>query len=385
MKKIITIVGTRPDAIKLIPIHQALIAHGFKSVLCATYQHDDLLEQVFKIFNVKPDIKLSIMRHNQDLFHVTTEALNGLKDIYVAEQPDLVIVQGDTTTAFCAALAAFYKQIPIAHVEAGLRTGNFSAPYPEEMNRCFISLIATYHFAPTALNFANLLKEGINPSRVFLTGNTGIDALFRMENAIRQNHIAIDSHIEKLVSQIKQENKKLVLLTAHRRESFHGGLEEAFIGIRKFLEQHHDVVVISPVHPNPNVTKAIEASNLLNSKNVILTKPLTYQDLVFLELSSDWVITDSGGIQEEAMSLGKKVIILRTTTERLEGIWEGCAYLAGTDQNKIIELMEKFYFEKGDSKRSTTYGDGSASNRIVKLLQTLFDNKTDSHNMEIIE
>lgn len=371
MKKIITVVGTRPDAIKLLPVHQALKKVGFQSLLCATFQHDHLLTQVLKLFKVTPDFQLSIMKKGQDLFDITINALTHLKEVYDCVNPDLVIVQGDTTTSMSAALSAFYKKIPVAHVEAGLRTGNRYAPYPEEINRKFITPIASYHFAPTSLAVANLLAEGVDRSTIFLTGNTGIDSLFWADKQCKEDVSLINENLRKKIKTCQQSGQKIVLLTVHRRESFGEGLKNIFQAIKNFLSRFVDVVVMYPVHPNPYVQQAIEESEFNKSHQVILLPPLDYQEIVYLMNASSWIATDSGGIQEEGVSLGKRVIVLRRTTERLEGVWMGGAKLAGTEMSAIEYLMEESYNLKGtqEASRSSVYGNGYASLYIAEILK----------------
>jgi UDP-N-acetylglucosamine 2-epimerase len=275
-----------------------------------------------------------------------------------------------------SALAAFYLQIPVAHIEAGLRTGNIHAPFPEEMNRKVVGQIATYHFAPTAFSTANLLAEGVSRHNVFCTGNTIVDALNLIKEKIETHELEIDPELKSQISACK----KIVLLTAHRRESFTGGLLRIFTSMKKFAQQHRDVTIFFPVHPNPNVQQAVTESNLAQEPNVKLLKPLNYKDLVYLLLHANWIASDSGGIQEEAVSLGKKVLVLRDITERWEGVWEGSEILVGTNPDLISKHMEELYLENDTSlKPSTIYGDGLACKRIVTILKTYFKNKATTH------
>ena len=377
MKPILLVVGTRPGAIKSIPLYQALKKTTIPTFLCATFQHDELLQQVFDIFRITPDISLKIMKKDQDLFHITTSVLEKMRDVYLKIDPELVLVHGDTATAFASALAAFYLKIPVGHLEAGLRTGNIYAPFPEEVCRKYISTIASYHFAPTSLNVGNLLAEGIARDTVFCTGNIIVDALEWIQQEIESGAIALNPIVTQKVLACKQNGKKLILLTAHRRESFDGGLLRIFNSIKKFAQQHDDLFIFYPVHPNPNVQAALEQAKLHEVPSIYLSQALAYQDLIYLILSSAWVMTDSGGIQEEAMSIGKKVIILRDVTERIEGVWEGLGMLAGTDENLITKYMSEFYLlPNTDAQATTIYGDGKASARIVSILKTkLLQNK----------
>ncbi|MCK4517489.1 UDP-N-acetylglucosamine 2-epimerase (non-hydrolyzing), partial [Candidatus Babeliales bacterium] len=369
-KPIIIVIGTRAEAIKLIPLYLELQQAGHFVLLCATSQHAELLQQVCDIFNVTPDFNLDIMKANQDLFYLTQTVLEKTKQVYLQTNPSLVIVQGDTTTTMASALAAFYLHIPIAHVEAGLRTGNINTPFPEEMNRKVVGQIATYHFAPTPFSTANLLSEGVNRNNVFCTGNTIIDALALIQEKIKNKLVSIDEKLKKQIASCKENKQKIVLLTAHRRESFGGGLLRVFESMKLFAQRHKDVAIFFPAHPNPNVQQAIKESNIKDEANIILLKSLLYKDLVYLLTQSNWVASDSGGIQEEAVSLGKKILVLRDVTERMEGVWEGTEILVGTNQELIMQNMEKLYQEKKiKTHTSSVYGDGHACNRIVRILE----------------
>ena len=376
-KPIIIIVGTRAEAIKLLPLYLELLQEKVSVFLCATSQHADLLDQVCKIFNVVPDFKLNIMKKDQDLFYLTKEILEKTKEVFLQTNPSMVIVHGDTTTTFASALSAFYLNIPVAHVEAGLRTGNMRRPFPEEMNRKAVGQIASYHFAPTALATANLLAEGVDRKNIFCTGNTVIDAVLTIKEKIEKKKINVDKNIKDLVEKNKQENKKIVLLTAHRRESFNGGLLRIFKSIKKFAQKHRDVAIFFPVHPNPNVQQAIDESELKFEKNIFLLPPLTYPDLVYLLMNSDWVASDSGGIQEEAVALGKPILVLRDVTERLEGAWNGSTILVGTNPELITKEMENFYsnhtprigWNDSTCRGNLVYGDGTACKQITAILK----------------
>jgi UDP-N-acetylglucosamine 2-epimerase (non-hydrolysing) len=367
---IVLVVGTRAEAIKLIPLYFELKKEKIPTILCATDQHLDMLKDVFSVFNVTPDFSFNIMKQNQDLFHVTTSVLEKTKSLYQKIKPSLVIVHGDTTTSMSAALSAFYLHIPIAHVEAGLRTGNMQSPFPEEMNRKVIGQIANYHFAPTAFATANLLAEGVARENVFCTGNPVVDALHWIKEKIINKTIQTDPTLQQLVAQCKQKKQKMMLLTAHRRESFNGGLLRIFNSIKQFAITHPDVYIFYPTHPNPNVQKAKDESGITKLKNVFTTKQILYKDLIYLLMNVDWIATDSGGIQEEAVSIGKKVIALRDCTERMEGVWEGSEVLVGTNEQKILQTLEQFYNDQTTTfSLSTVYGDGKSCSRMVSILK----------------
>lgn len=368
-RPIVVLVGTRPEALKLLLLHKKLQAEGFPSLLCSTEQHSDMLHQVFKIFNTRPDISLGIMKPNQDLIDITSSVLIKFKEVLITLNPKLIIVQGDTSSAFAAALSAFYLKIPIAHVEAGLRSGNMHAPYPEELNRTIISKIADYNFAPTALNCANLLNEGVVREKIFCTGNTIVDSLFWIKNKISSGQIKVDKNLVEKVEECKKLNKKIAVLTAHRRESFGGGLLQIFKCIKKFAQNHKDLFIFYTLHPNPNVLKEFEKSGLGELENIFVSNPMEYTEIVYLLTNASFVITDSGGIQEEAMSLGKRVIILRDVTERVEGIWEGLGRLVGTDELLINEGLQAFYSDDFQSKASTIFGDGKSVEQICNILK----------------
>ncbi len=366
---IVIVVGTRAEAIKLIPLYLSLKNQNIFVLLCATFQHSEMLNQVFKLFNVVPDFDLNVMKNDQDLFYLNSVILEKTKDVYLKTNPRLVLVHGDTTTTMAAAMAAFYLHIPIGHVEAGLRTGNMNSPFPEEMNRKIVGQIATYHFAPTAFSVANLLSEGVKRENVFCTGNTIVDALNFIKNEIKTNSVEIDKDIFKIVQECKQKKQKIVLLTAHRRESFNGGLLRIFKTIKRFALLYEDVSIIYPVHPNPNVLRAVDESGIKNIKNVYSCSALSYKDLIYILMNSDFVATDSGGIQEEAVSLGKPVLVLRDITERWEGVWQGCEKLVGTNEKLIWQGMEEFYKNNVKHYPSNIYGDGQACSKIVTILK----------------
>ena len=376
MKKVMIVVGTRPAAIKLIPVYFALQKKGIPTVLCATFQHDELLQQVFDIFGVTPDFSLNVMRKNQDLFYLNQQVLEKVGNVIREIDPELVIVQGDTITAYASAMAAFYLKKPIAHVEAGLRTGDKNAPYPEEAFRVGISNIADFHFAPTSLNVGNLLSERVNRNTVFCTGNTIVDALKWVQEKIYSGDILVDESIKEKVALCKKRRQKIVLLTAHRRESFDGGIARICSTVKRFALDYPDVNFIYPAHPNPNVQQAIEQSGIKDIENIDVIAPVIYKDLIYLILSSDWVMTDSGGIQEETISIGKKVLVLRDVTERIEGIWEGLGVLVGTDEQRILREMEKLYtMKRWTVQPKNVYGDGTAGQRIATIVYEAMKNK----------
>lgn len=366
--KMLTVIGTRPDAIKLLPVHFAAREIGIESVLCATAQHIGMLNQVLDIFGAKPDFNLGIMQAGQDLFYLTNTILTKIKEVCLLVKPDLIMVQGDTTTAFAASLAAFYLKIPLGHVEAGLRTGCLQAPYPEEMNRRFIAMVATYHFAATSLNVANLLAEGVDRKNIVLTGNTVVDALHMTMAKIKNGDLLISPHILGLIKRLRAAGKRIVLLTAHRRESFNGGLHNIFRAVQGVAKAFSDIAFLYPKHPNPHVQRAVDETGFAQTPEVYFLDPLSYGDLVYCLLESAWVVTDSGGIQEEALSLGKYVVVLRKLTERVEGVWAGMAHLAGTDEATITRVMFFIHAIKHKFSISNIYGDGQASKKIASFI-----------------
>lgn len=366
---IVLIIGTRPEGIKMIPLYFAFKRLQIPIVLCSTDQHSDLLKEVYDLFGVVPDYQLDIMKPNQDLFYITEMTLQKLKIFFNKINPRLVLVQGDTTSSMTAALAAFYMNIPIGHVEAGLRTADINSPYPEEMNRRFISMVATYHFAPTALNVGNLLSEGIKRENIFCTGNTVVDALRIIKEQIANKEIALNENVMSVVQQCKLENKKIVLLTVHRRESFNGGIVRILTAIKEFALKNPEIFFFYPSHPNPNVLDAIDKVGIAKVPSLFLCRPLQYKDLVYLLINSDWVATDSGGIQEEAVSLGKPVLVLRDKTERIEGLWTDLATLVGTNHDAIIKAMNQCMHQSYlPTKASSIYGTGYAADMIAKII-----------------
>jgi len=368
--KIFIVFGTRPEAIKLAPLIKEFqnYPNDFELKICVTGQHRELLDQVLDFFNIKPDFDLNLMKSNQTLFDICVEGLRGLEGILENYNPDLVVVQGDTTTAFIGALAGFYKKIKIAHIEAGLRSGNKLSPYPEEINRVLISHLADFHFAPTQNAAKNLVNENIRKN-IWIVGNTVIDALFLGLKIIEQQN---EDNYRNFFSFL-DFSKKIVLVTGHRRESFGKPFENICIALKQIAERYEDVEIVYPVHLNPNVRKPVYEI-LQDVGKVHLIEPLAYPYFIWLMKNSYLVLTDSGGIQEEAPSLGKPVLVMRDVTERLEGIKAGTAKLVGTDQQKIInevsELLTSEKLYKKVAKRNNPYGDGTASKRIKdKILE----------------
>ncbi len=383
MKKIMLVFGTRPEAIKMAPLVKEFQKYPeeFTTLVCVTGQHRQMLDQVLDLFEIVPDYDLNIMKQGQDLYDVTARVLTGMRDVLKGTQPDVVLVHGDTTTSTAAALAAFYQQIPVGHVEAGLRTHNIYSPWPEEMNRQITGRIATYDFAPTPLSRENLLNEGVDKAKITVTGNTVIDALYMVVDKIKSN-----TELDKDLSGILREagydvarldnGRRLVLITGHRRENFGDGFISMCKAIKSLTQKYPDVDFVYPMHLNPNVRKPIHevfGEDLNGLGNMFFIEPLEYLSFVYLMEKSDIVLTDSGGIQEEAPGLGKPVLVMRDTTERPEALSAGTVRLVGTDYDKIVDEVsmllddEKHYEEM--SKAVNPYGDGMASKRIVDTLK----------------
>ena len=382
MKTILLVFGTRPESIKMAPLVKEFQKNtkDFKTLVCVTGQHREMLDQVLHIFSIKPDYDLNIMKQGQDLYDVTSRVLLGMRDVLKKVQPDVVLVHGDTTTSTAAALAAFYQQIPVGHVEAGLRTHNIYSPWPEEMNRQITGRIATYHFAPTSLSKQNLLAENIKEEAVTVTGNTVIDALYMVVDKIK-NDKELDAELEDTLKtsgyDIKRlkNGKKLVLITGHRRENFGDGFMSMCRAIQTLTKKYPDVDFVYPMHLNPNVRKPIHeiwGEDLSNLCNMFFIEPLEYLSFVYLMEKSSIVLTDSGGIQEEAPGLGKPVLVMRDTTERPEALKAGTVKLVGTDYDKIVtevsSLLDNQMYYDEMSKAVNPYGDGKACERIVGLL-----------------
>lgn len=368
--KVLFVFGTRPEAIKLAPVVRELSARAdFECRICVTGQHREMLAQVLDLFNLHPDWDLGLMRPNQDLAYLTGAALSGIGEVLGAFQPDRVVVQGDTTTTFAGALAAFYHRIPVAHVEAGLRTDNIYSPWPEEVNRRLVTHIADLHFAPTPRARDNLLREGIGGERIVVTGNTGVDALLWV-SALLDRQPELRSRFEAVLP-THFAGRRVILMTGHRRESFAGGLIR-ICGAMERIAARSDVAIVFPVHRNPNVRRAIEP--LRGHANVLLVEPVDYPELVFLLKRCYFVVTDSGGIQEEAPSFGKPVLVTRDTTERPEAMELGLARLVGTDERRLFSEMSALLDDpvafSQMSRIANPYGDGCASYRIAQRLAT---------------
>ena len=383
MKKMMLVFGTRPEAIKMAPLVTEFQKYNeeFETIVCVTGQHREMLDQVLTLFEIKPDYDLNIMKQGQDLYDVTARVLVGMRDVLNKARPDVVLVHGDTTTSTAAALAAFYQQIPVGHVEAGLRTHNIYSPWPEEMNRQITGRIATYHFAPTLLSKQNLLAEGVKEEQIYVTGNTVIDALHMVVDKIKKNK-ELDTKLEGLLKQAGYDvnrlvrEKKLVLITGHRRENFGDGFIHMCTAIKDLTQKYPDVDFVYPMHLNPNVRKPIHevfGEDLSNWGNMFFIEPLEYLSFVYLMEKSTIVLTDSGGIQEEAPGLGKPVLVMRDTTERPEALKAGTVKLVGTNYDKIVVevstlLDNQEYYEKM-SKAVNPYGDGMACGRIINILE----------------
>lgn len=383
MKKILLVFGTRPEAIKMAPLIKEFQNHPdqFETIVCVTGQHRQMLDQVLDLFEITPDYDLNIMKQGQDLYDVTARVLTGMRDVLKEAQPDVVLVHGDTTTSTAAALAAFYQQIPVGHVEAGLRTHNIYSPWPEEMNRQITGRIATYHFAPTPLSKKNLLQEDVAEEKITVTGNTVIDALYMVVDKIKQNEtlkaelktqlVLAGYNVDRL-----KKGKKLVLITGHRRENFGEGFISMCKAIKHLIEKYPYVDFVYPMHMNPNVRKPIHevfGENLEGLGNIFFIEPLEYLSFVYLMEKSNIVLTDSGGIQEEAPGLGKPVLVMRDTTERPEALSAGTVKLVGVDYIKIVNEVSLLLEDKDHYKKMSSavnpYGDGKACMRIIEKLK----------------
>ncbi|NKE72129.1 non-hydrolyzing UDP-N-acetylglucosamine 2-epimerase [Candidatus Manganitrophus noduliformans] len=370
-KKIIVLAGTRPEAIKLAPIILELKKNAdlFEAVICASGQHNEMLCQALSDFEIVPDMNLSVMRSGQSLAGVTARLFEAIDHLLESERPDWILVQGDTTTAMVGALCSFYRRVKIGHVEAGLRSHNRWAPFPEEVNRRVAGMVADRHFAPTDRAKRNLLSEGVAESDILVTGNTVVDALLWMIERVRREQPSLSAEVLKALS----NGKRMVLVTGHRRESFGPGFEQICLAIRTLAEMYRDVVFIYPVHLNPNVQEPV--MRLLGKvERVLLTAPLTYKPFVWLMDRSALILTDSGGIQEEAPSLGKPVLVMRKVTERPEGVEAGTSRLVGTDRDQIVEGVTSALKSLGESRSVplpyNPYGDGLAAQRIVQALRS---------------
>jgi UDP-N-acetylglucosamine 2-epimerase (non-hydrolysing) len=387
-KRVMLVFGTRPEAIKVAPLVKAFQqqAEQFETIVCVTGQHREMLDQVLRLFEIVPNYDLNIMKPGQDLYDITARVLTGLRDVYKEAKPDLVFVHGDTTTSMAAALAAFYQQIPVAHIEAGLRTYNIYSPWPEEMNRQITSRIATYNLAPTPLSKQNLLKEGIQEESITVTGNTVIDALYLVVNKIKQDASLAGELQQQLKTagydtQQLNGGKKLVLITGHRRENFGEGFINMCNAIKTLTEKYPEVDFVYPMHLNPNVRKPIleifgeaAVSGTKNdNQNIFFIEPLDYLPFVYLMEQSTLVLTDSGGIQEEAPGLGKPVLVMRDTTERPEAVDAGTVKLVGTNYHLIVtevsRLLDNETYYNSMAQANNPYGDGLACKRIVEFVK----------------
>ena len=379
MKKVMLVFGTRPEAIKMAPLVKEFQKYPeqFKTIVCVTGQHRQMLDQVLGLFEITPDYDLDIMKQGQDLYDVTSRVLVGLRDVLKEAQPDVVLVHGDTTTSTASALAAFYQQIPVGHVEAGLRTHNIYSPWPEEMNRQITGRIAAYNFAPTPLSKSNLLREAVDEKSITVTGNTVIDALYWVVNKIKEDK-SLSDELKGILSTSGYDverlsgGKKLVLITGHRRENFGDGFISMCTAIKDLTQKYSDVDFVYPMHLNPNVRKPIHevfGEDLSNLGNMFFIEPLEYLSFVYLMEKSTVVLTDSGGIQEEAPGLGKPVLVMRDTTERPEALEAGTVKLVGTSYDKIVDevsaLLDNQEYYDAMSKAVNPYGDGKGCERIV--------------------
>lgn len=387
-KRVMLVFGTRPEAIKVAPLVKAFQKQTdrFETIVCVTGQHREMLDQVLRLFEIIPDYDLDIMKQGQDLYDVTTRVLTGLRDVYQKAKPDVVFVHGDTTTSMAAALAAFYQQIPVAHIEAGLRTHNIYSPWPEEMNRQITSRIAAYNLAPTPLSKQNLLREGVKEETITVTGNTVIDALYIVVEKIKQD-ASLSGQLQEQLKKAGYDTarlnngKKLVLITGHRRENFGEGFLNMCNAIKTLTEKYPEVDFVYPMHLNPNVRKPIleifgeetVSGTNCDNRNIFFIEPLEYLPFVFLMEQSTLVLTDSGGIQEEAPGLGKPVLVMRDTTERPEAVDAGTVKLVGTNYDLIVKevsnLLDDESYYNSMAQANNPYGDGLACNRIIDFIK----------------
>lgn len=369
--KVLTVFGTRPEAIKMAPLVHALAQDDkIEARLCVTAQHREMLDQVLQLFAIVPDYDLNIMRPGQGLTEIASRILEGLKAVFNEFTPDVVLVHGDTTTTFAASLAAFYHRIPVGHVEAGLRTGNLYSPWPEEANRTLTGHLASYHFTPTETARQNLLRENLPAARMFVTGNTVIDALFWVRDRVLSDNALRNSLAARYP--FLDASKKMILVTGHRRESFGGGFERICSALEEIAHRHPDAQIVYPVHLNPNVSEPVNRI-LRDIDNIVLIEPQEYLSFVYLMLRSWMILTDSGGIQEEAPSLGKPVLVMRDTTERPEAVEAGTVRLVGTDVKKIVSEVTRLLMDEeayqSMNRAHNPYGDGLACQRIVQALK----------------
>ena len=385
MRKVMLVFGTRPEAIKMAPLVKVFeqYSEDFETIVCVTGQHREMLDQVLRLFDITPDYDLNIMKQGQDLYDVTSRVLLGMRDVLREAQPDVVLVHGDTTTSTAAALAAFYQQVPVGHVEAGLRTHNIYSPWPEEMNRQITGRIATYNFSPTPLSRRNLLEEKVSEQSIIVTGNTVIDALYWVVDKIKSNE-TLSEELKATLSAAGyntdrlNDQRKLVLITGHRRENFGDGFIHMCTAIRDLAQKYSDVDFVYPMHLNPNVRKPIHqvfGEDLSGLGNMFFIEPLEYLSFVYLMEKATLVLTDSGGIQEEAPGLGKPVLVMRDTTERPEALEAGTVKLVGTDYDKIMcevsRLLDDVVYYDAMSQAVNPYGDGKACERIVDFIRNI--------------
>ena len=380
MKKILLVFGTRPEAIKMAPLVKKLqeMPEEFQTVVCVTGQHREMLDQVLRLFDITPEYDLNIMKPNQDLYDITSRILLGMRDVLKEVQPDIVLVHGDTTTSMAAALAAFYQQIPVGHVEAGLRTGNIYSPWPEEMNRLITGRITTHHFSPTPLAKENLLREHVDEKQIIVTGNTVIDALQMVVKRLDEDK-ALANEVAAKINQMGYDvqrldgNRRMVLITGHRRENFGEGFLNICHAIKHLAEQYQDVDFVYPMHLNPNVRKPVLEILGEKAENVFLIEPLDYLPFVYMMQHSTLILTDSGGVQEEAPGLGKPVLVMRDTTERPEAVEAGTVLLVGTNREKIEHGVSMLLDDSDTYRRMSEavnpYGDGNACARIAEALR----------------
>lgn len=381
MKNVLLVFGTRPEAIKMAPLVRKLDDHKdhFISKVCVTAQHRQILDQILDTFEIKPDFDLDIMRKNQDLYDITTDVISGMKSVFNRYRPDILLVHGDTTTSFAAALSAFYEKIPVGHVEAGLRTHDRYSPFPEEMNRRLTSKIASCHFAPTEANKHNLIKENIGEERITVTGNTGIDALLFIKEYLDKSS-ANENDLRCALTDFGYtiNRRRFILVTGHRRENFGQGFINICQALKEIALNHPDIDILYPVHLNPNVQKPVR-DHLGSIRNIYLLPPLPYKPFVLLMNHCHLILTDSGGIQEEAPALNKPTLVMRNTTERTEALDAGTVKLTGTDKEKIIYETERLLNNAADYDKMASavnpYGDGKAAARIVEFLKS-FDTQS---------
>ena len=373
MKKILLVFGTRPEAIKMAPLAISLKAldGSFETKVCVTGQHREMLDQVLNLFELKPDFDLNLMKPDQTLADITSGVLKGLNEVFATWLPDIILVHGDTATTFAASLAAYYHKVEVGHVEAGLRTGNIYSPWPEEANRKLTSVLTTYHFAPTQISYDNLIKENIDPINIVITGNTVIDALLTVKEKVENDQKISAQFAEQF--DFLDDNKKLILVTGHRRENFGKGFEDICLALANIAQNNPDVQIVYPVHLNPNVQQPVNEL-LTGIDNIKLIEPQDYLPFVYLMNKSYLILTDSGGIQEEAPSLGKPVLVMRDTTERPEAVSAGTVKLVGTDpvviENSVMELLENQDLYQKMTQAHNPYGNGTACDQIISFLKT---------------